>query len=88
MNNGIKPELCSLSYSSVEKASMTCSHALMAKTDLKNAYRMVPVHVENRHLLAVKWKGETFVDGALAFGLRSAPKIFVAVVDALRYPSV
>ena len=88
MNNGIKPELCSLSYSSVEEASMTCSHALVTKTDLKNAYQMVPVHVENRHLVALKWKGETFVDGALAFGLGSAPKIFAVVIDALSYPSV
>ena len=58
-------------------------HAFMAKLDLKNAYQMVPIHAEDRHLLAVKWNGVTFVDGALPFGLRSAPKIFTAVADAL-----
>ena len=72
VNEGIKPELCSLSYPSVEEAaSMACylgHHPLMAKLDLKNAYQMVPVHAEDRHLLVVKWKGVTFVDGALPFG--------------------
>ena len=29
------------------------------------------------------WKGKLFVDGALPFGLRSAPKIFTALADAL-----
>ena len=55
MNDGIKPELCSLSYPSVEEvASMACSiglHALMAKMDLKNAYQMMPLHADNQLLL-------------------------------------
>ena len=60
VNDGIKPELCSLSYPSVEEAACSLGpHALMPKLDLKNAYRMVPVHAEDRHLLAVKWKEET-----------------------------
>ena len=42
----------------------------------------MPVPVD-RLLLGVKWAGEVFVDGALPFGLRSAPKLFTAVADAL-----
>ena len=30
---------------------------LMAKMDIKEAYRMVPVHPEDRLLLGMKWKG-------------------------------
>ena len=54
MNDGIKPELCSLSYPSVEEvASMACSiglHALMVKMDLKNEKRdqMMSVHADNQ----------------------------------------
>ena len=54
MNDGIKPELCFLSYPSVEEvASMACSiglHALMVKTDLKNEKRdqMMSVHADNQ----------------------------------------
>ena len=52
MNDGIKPELCSFSYPSVEEVtSMACSiglHALMAEMDLKNTYQMMPVHADNQ----------------------------------------
>ena len=74
MNDGIKPELCS---SEEEVVSMACSlgtHALVAKMDLKNVYQMVLVHAEDQHLLAVRWKGATLMDGALPFVLKSAPQ--------------
>ena len=48
-------------------------------------YRLVPVHPEDRLLLGVEWKGDYYVDCMLPFGLRSAPKIFTAVADALEW---
>ena len=48
VNDGIDPEFCSLSFSSVDEAVAQvrqCSPgALMAKLDLRSAYRKVPVH--------------------------------------------
>jgi len=44
---------------------------------------MVPVHPQDRLLLGMVWKGQRYVDGALPFGLRSAPKLFTALADAL-----
>ena len=55
------------------------------KLNLKSAYRIVPVHPQDHHLLAVSWEGETYVDCALPFGLRSAPKIFSAVADMISW---
>ena len=55
----------------------------MAKFDIADAYRAVPVHPTDRLLLGMSWRGDTFVDGALPFGLRSALKLFTAVADAL-----
>ena len=55
----------------------------MAKLDIKSAYRLVPVHPEDCHLLGFEWQGRLYVDGMLPFGLRSAPKIVSAVADAL-----
>ena len=49
---------------------------LLAKVNLKSAYRMVPVHPEDRHLLGMEWQGKELVDTALPFGLRFAPKVF------------
>ena len=55
----------------------------LAKADIKAAYRMVPVHPDDRPLLAMQWEGEVYLYRALLFGLRSAPKIFNALADAL-----
>lgn len=73
-------ELCSLTYVSidavVESILALGRGALVAKVDVMQAYRNVPVHPEDRHLLAVRWKDELFIDKVLPFGLRSAPLIF------------
>ena len=59
--------------------------ALMAKLDLKSAYRMVSVHPNDQPLLCIQWRGVTYCDQALPFGLRSAPKLFTAVADGLAW---
>jgi len=46
---------------------------------------MVPIHLEDQHLLAVKWRGMVFIDKHLPIGLRSTPKIFTTVADALQW---
>lgn len=56
---------------------------LMGKVAIRQAYRIVPVHPDDRHLLAVQWEGQLFIDKILPFGLQSAPLIFTAVADAL-----
>ena len=56
---------------------------LLAKLDLKSAYRIVPVHPDDRHLLGMEWEDTLCIDTALPFGLRSAPKIINALADAL-----
>ena len=89
VNGGIRPELCSLSYVSVDDAARMATRAgqgaLLAKVDIKSAYRLVPVHPEDRLLLGMAWDGAVFVDTVLPFGLRSAPKIFTALADALEW---
>ena len=89
VNDGIEPELCSLTYTSVDDAVRLIIQkgygAQLAKLDMESAYRQVPVHPDDRFLLGMKWKGNVYVDAALPFGLRSAPKIFNAVADALHW---
>ena len=48
----------------------------------KQAYRIVPVHPDDRHLLC---GGQIIADKVLPFGLRSAPIIFTALADALQW---
>ena len=89
VNDGIAPELCSLQYASVDQAARlvaACGKgALMAKTDLSCAYRRIPVHTSDQHLIGLEWNGITYMDKALPFGLRSAPKLFSAVADGLAW---
>ena len=89
VNDGIDPEICSLRDTSVNKVARAAGSlgigALIAKLDIQSAYRLVPVHPDDRHLLGFQWQGTRFVDGMLPFGLRSAPKIFNAVADALEW---
>ena len=78
--------LCGIHQEAVAGAAQRLGNgALMAKLDIKSAYRLVPVHPHDRYLLGVEWEGAYFADGALPFGLRSAPKIFMAVADALQW---
>ena len=58
---------------------------MLAKIDIAHAYRNVPVHPEDRKLLGMQWQGKVYIDTALPFGLRSAPKIFTAISDALEW---
>ena len=87
VNDGISPESCSLTYTTVECAAELIMKrgrgALLAKIDIESAYRNVPVHPEDRFLLGMRWKGLLYIDTCLPFGLRSAPKIFTALADAL-----
>ncbi len=53
--------------------------------DVKSAFRIIPVHPDDRLLLGTQWEKQYYVDTVLPFGLRSAPKIFNAVADALQW---
>ena len=87
VNDAIDPSLCSLSYVSVDQvaalAMLLGYGMLLAKIDVKSAYRLIPVQPGDRYLLGMQWNGNLYVDGIIPFGLRSAPKIFTAVADAL-----
>ena len=89
INDGIAPQLCSLRYVTVDEVAAVTTAlgrgALIAKLDIESAYRIVPVHPDDRPLLGVQWQGLIYIDAMLPFGLRSAPKIFTAIADALEW---
>ena len=69
----------------VDKLMSLGSGALMAKFDIKRAYRLLPVNTNDRSFLGMKWKNNYYIDLALPFGLRSAPKIFTKFADVLEF---
>ena len=50
---------------------------MLAKIDICSAFRLMPVHPADRHLLAMEWEGQVYIDACLPFGLRSAPKHWI-----------
>ena len=89
INDGIDRSLGSLSYTTVDDIAAVVAQlgrgALIAKVDIESAYRLIPVHPDDRPLQAVQWDGSVYVDPMLPFGLQSAPKIFNAVADTLHW---
>jgi len=87
VNDGIDKSLCSLEYVRVDEVAAQAARlgrgALLAKVDIESAYRMVPVHPQDRILQGMRWQEKIYVDPMLPFGLRSAPKIFNSVADVL-----
>ncbi len=87
VNDGIDRGLASVKYTSMDevvgRVLQLGPGVELAKADVKSAYRNVPVHPRDRWLLGMQWEGETFVDGTLPFGLRSAPLLFTALGDAV-----
>ena len=89
INDGIPTGLCSLQYATVSDAinmiKMLGRDTQLVKLDLKDAYRIVPIHPADYPLLGIRWRDCTYIDRALPFGLRSAPKIFSAVADFIAW---
>ena len=88
-NDGIPKELCSLKYITIDDAISYIVRlgpgTHLAKIDIKSAFRLLPVHAADRHLLGMQWKGAVFIDTCLPFGLRSAPKLFNTLADLLAW---
>ena len=78
-----------MAYSSVEDAVLLLHHlgqgALMAKNDIKDAYRIIPIHPHDRRYLGIEWQGQIFADKQMPFGLASASVIYSALSEALEW---
>ena len=81
--------LCNLYYITVDHAihSIVKSgpNTLLAKIDIKSAFRVIPVHPADRYLLAMRWREKIYIDSCLPFGLRSVPKLFNILADLLSW---
>ncbi len=69
--------MCSISYTHIYIDQV--SHCILnlglgtlinGEVDIKSAYCIVPVHPDDRYLLAVQWNVQVVVDKVLPFGLR------------------
>ena len=89
VNDGIDKPTFSLTYMRVDevlhKVLSLGRGRQLAKINIERAFQIFPVHPHDQHLLGLSWKGNMFIDTVLPFGLRSAPKMFNALADALQW---
>ena len=89
INDFISKEDYTLHYATFDQALALVSSfgtgALMAKLDLKHAFRICPVSPSDWDLLGMHWQGKFYVDLRLPFGLRSSPFLFNRLADAFEW---
>lgn len=58
---------------------------LLSKIDVKSAYRLVPIHPDDWHLLGIHWKEKYYYDKCLPFGLASSCQLWERVATAVHW---
>jgi hypothetical protein len=89
VNDGILDSEASISYDAFDCAVKDLVSAgvgsLMAKLDLKDAFRHIPIRPADWHHMGFCWADKFYYSIVLAFGLRSAPYIFNLFSEALHW---
>ena len=90
VNDGIDFNLASMRYSHIDDAVRVIralgQGALLAKVDLKSAYRVIPMHRDDWHLLAIQWIHCTSVETQhCQLGCALLQSYFLVVADALAW---
>jgi hypothetical protein len=89
VNSNIPRENSAVQYDSidqvvhlVQKFGQGC---LMAKTDIEDAFRIIPIHPSDYYLLGFTWEGKFYYDKCLPMGASSSCKIFETFSTALQW---
>ena len=92
INDSIPKEFSSVSYASISDAISLLKQSgpgsFMAKTDIKSAFRIVPIHPDHYPLLGMKWQGLYYYDKCLAMGLSESCAAFERVSGSLQWLAV
>ena len=89
VNEAIPREFATVEYETLDHALDLVlrygKDSLIAKTDFKEAYRVVPIHPDSVHLLGFKWRGKFYYDRCLPFGITSAPLLYETISTAFQW---
>ena len=76
VNDGIPNVETSVRYATVDDAIRLIKQAgpgcFLAKTDIKNAFRIIPINPADYHLLGIKWRELYYYDRAMPMGCSSS----------------
>ncbi|XP_061170464.1 uncharacterized protein LOC133179795 isoform X1 [Saccostrea echinata] len=59
--------------------------SLMTKSDIEDAFRIIPLHPDSYHALGLTWAGQYYFDKCLPMGASSSCKIFESFSSALQW---
>ena len=87
VNFNIPSELTSVKYQTLNDAIHFIQHhspnAYLAKTDIADAFRLIPLHPHQYNLLGFKFNGNYYYDKMLCMGASSSCRIFEQFSDAI-----
>ena len=89
INDNIPQELCTVQYQTIENAiahiRALWQGCFMAKTDIAEAFRIIPVLPAQYQLFGLCWRGQYYYDKCLAMGCSSSCQIFERLSSALQW---
>ena len=89
LNDGISSDYTTVSYATVENTigliKSVGPNCFLAKTDVKNAFRLVPIRPEDYDLLRIYWQGQYYYDRCITMGCSSSCKTFEMFSTALEW---
>jgi hypothetical protein len=89
VNDHIHPDLCSVQYTKFDEAVHMIQRlgrgTLMAKADIKSAFRLIPVAKEDFKLLGFKFDNNFYFDKALPFGCSISCAVFESFACFLQW---
>ena len=92
VNAGISDESAAVHYSGIGEAILAVKamgkQSFLCKTDIRSAFRILPVHPSDYELLGIQWNGVYYVDRCLPMGCRTSCKIFEEFSSALEWIAI
>jgi hypothetical protein len=89
INCGIPEDKCSVKYvtldQAIHKVRSHCKTAFLAKTDVKKAFRVLPIHPDEHNLFCFSWRSAFFLDRALQMGCSASCHLFEIVSTAMEW---
>ena len=89
INQGIPRTATHVQYASIEDAVRLVKASdvgsFMAKTDIKKAYRIIPIKPQQYHLFCFEWKNSFYFDKCLQMGCSSSSQIFEKFSSAVEW---
>ena len=91
VDDGIPKELATVPYATIDDGNRLvkllgkgCS--FFSKTDIKSAFRIIPIAPRHFQLLGIEWQGKFYFDNCLPMGCSSSCQLFETLSTDKRHP--